>query len=101
MNLAMIRIALLGSRSAWGRLIGIAAGVAIGTAMFLLLLGAYKGLDRRDDRFAYLKTTHGEPLEGQGTLTDDNAFFAAVFDYFGTDEIDRFEIAVTPDTSVT
>jgi hypothetical protein len=101
MNLAMLRIALLGSRSAWGRLTGIAVGVAAGTAMFLLLLGAYNGLERRDDRGATFKTIQGEDLSAADPLTPTNALFAPIPDYYGDRRIDHFEIAVTTDTLIT
>jgi hypothetical protein len=101
MTPAMLRIALLGSRSAWGRLTGIAAGVAVGTAMFLLLLGAYNGLDRRDDRGAALRTVHVDDVSAAEPLTQNNALVAPITDYFGNREIDHFEIAVTPNTTIT
>jgi hypothetical protein len=100
MNLAMIRIALLGSRSAWGRLAGIAIGVAFGTAMFLILLGAYKGLDRREDRSSTIEDIQFAETSGLSTLTADNALFAIVLDYVDGEQIDHFAIAVTPDTNM-
>lgn len=102
MSLAMIRIALLGSRSAWGRLAGIAGGVAVGTAMFILLLGAYKGLERRDDRAGYLQTIDAIEV-GDGALdplTDDNALLGQTFDYYSDREINHVDIAVTASTNL-
>lgn len=102
MNLAMIRIALLGSRSAWGRLAGIATGVAVGTAMFILLLGAYKGLERRDDRASYLQTIDAIEVGGgaPAPLTDSNALLGQTFDYYSDREISHVDIAVTASTTL-
>ncbi|CAN5713777.1 hypothetical protein BH09CHL1_BH09CHL1_13320 [soil metagenome] len=100
MNLAMIRIALLGSRSAWGRLAGIAIGVAAGTAMFLILLGAYNGLERREDRGSTISDLRIGEASSVGSLNANNALFAPVSDYVNGERIDHFEIAVTADTTM-
>ena len=37
MNPGILRLSLLGSRGSWGRLAGIVAGIALGTAVFMLI----------------------------------------------------------------
>ncbi|MFF1255134.1 FtsX-like permease family protein [Pseudarthrobacter sp. NPDC058329] len=56
----MLKLAVVGSRSAYGRLAGIAGGVAVGVCLLLLLWGGANGLSARDDRGAWLRET-GSP----------------------------------------
>ncbi|WP_326962344.1 MULTISPECIES: FtsX-like permease family protein [unclassified Arthrobacter] len=56
----MLKLAVVGSRSAYGRLAGIAGGVAVGVCLLLLLWGGANGLSARDDRGAWLRET-GRP----------------------------------------
>lgn len=55
MNAGLFRLAVVGSRSAYGRLAGIAGGVAVGVCLLLLLWGGANGLQGRDDRGAWLR----------------------------------------------
>jgi cell division protein FtsX len=55
MNLQFVRLAIVGNKSALGRLSAIFAGIALGTAMILLLAGAYLGLSAREERSAWIK----------------------------------------------
>ncbi|MEV4953080.1 FtsX-like permease family protein [Paenarthrobacter nitroguajacolicus] len=55
MNAGLFRLAVIGSRSAYGRLAGIAGGVAVGVCLLLLLWGGANGLQGRDDRGAWLR----------------------------------------------
>ncbi|WP_105030736.1 ABC transporter permease [Arthrobacter ruber] len=57
MNSVLLKLTITGSRSAYGRLAGIAAGVAVGVCMLLLLWGGANGLNARDDRGAWLRET--------------------------------------------
>jgi ABC-type antimicrobial peptide transport system permease subunit len=98
MNFAMIRIALLGSRSAWGRLLGVAAGIATGVALFVTLLGAYQGLDRREDRSGWMNLGYG--IERTGDLEPDQALVAEVPDYVRDDQFRHITIAVGPNSTV-
>lgn len=54
MNLFFLRLALLGNRGSWARSAGIVAGIAVGVAALLLLLGAFTGLSSRADRAAWV-----------------------------------------------
>lgn len=60
MNAGLLKLAVVGSRSAYGRLAGIAGGVAVGVCLLLLLWGGANGLSARDDRGAWLRET-GRP----------------------------------------
>lgn len=57
MNPGLLKLAVVGSRSAYGRLAGIAGGVAVGVCLLLLLWGGANGLGARDDRGAWLRET--------------------------------------------
>ncbi|MFF2031426.1 FtsX-like permease family protein [Arthrobacter sp. NPDC058192] len=70
MNPGLLRLAVVGSRSAYGRLAGIAGGVAVGVCLLLLLWGGANGLAARDDRGAWLRET-GRPSVTAPQTTDD------------------------------
>lgn len=55
MNTVLLKLAVTGSRSALGRLAGIAGGVAVGVCLLMLLWGGANGLHARDDRGAWLR----------------------------------------------
>lgn len=59
MNPGLFKLAIVGSGSAYGRLAGIAGGVAAGVCLLLLLWGGANGLSARDDRGAWLRETGG------------------------------------------
>ncbi|CAN7202596.1 FtsX-like permease family protein [Arthrobacter sp. LjRoot14] len=68
----MLKLAVAGSRSAYGRLAGIAGGVAVGVCLLLLLWGGANGLGARDDRGAWLRET-GQASVAVPVTTDDPA----------------------------
>ena len=72
MNSGLLKLAVVGSRSAYGRLAGIAGGVAVGVCLLLLLWGGANGLSARDDRGAWLRET-GRPAMTAPLTTDDPA----------------------------
>ena len=57
MNASVVRLAVIGSRASWGRLLGITAGVAVGVTLALLLGGAYQGLSARDARSSWMSAS--------------------------------------------
>jgi hypothetical protein len=69
-NPGLLKLAVVGSRSAYGRLAGIAGGVAIGVCLLLLLWGGANGLSARDDRGAWLRET-GRPSVAAPLTMDD------------------------------
>ncbi len=70
MNSGLLKLAVVGSRSSYGRLAGIAGGVAVGVCLLLLLWGGANGLSARDDRGAWLRET-GRPSVAAPLTTDD------------------------------
>lgn len=70
MNPGLLKLAVIGSRSAYGRLAGIAGGVAVGVCLLLLLWGGANGLSARDDRGAWLRET-GRSSVATSLTTDD------------------------------
>ncbi|GIG53451.1 ABC transporter permease [Demequina activiva] len=107
MRPAAARLLLLNGAPAYGRLAGIVAGVAAGTAMMLVLLGAFLHLPEREDRVAWL-TPDGDyaqfdasdqmiPREPQS----DALLSATLVDVFDGRTFDGLALAVTPDTTVT
>lgn len=70
MNPGLLKLAVVGSRSAYGRLAGIAGGVAVGVCLLLLLWGGANGLSARDDRGAWLRET-GRPSVSVPAAADD------------------------------
>ncbi|MET1022158.1 MAG: FtsX-like permease family protein [Arthrobacter sp.] len=72
MNPGLLKLAVVGSRSGYGRLAGIAGGVAVGVCLLLLLWGGANGLSARDDRGAWLRET-GSPSLSSPADADDPA----------------------------
>ncbi|HEX9229436.1 MAG TPA: ABC transporter permease [Arthrobacter sp.] len=72
MSPGLLKLAVVGSRSAYGRLAGIAGGVAIGVCLLLLLWGGANGLSARDDRGAWLRET-GSPSVAASPTEDPTA----------------------------
>lgn len=92
-----------GERGGGRRLIGIAAGVAIGVALILLILAAYTGLGDRTERATW--AVGGEPIDLSSALGDGEVLVAVdgvsnAPDRFGDAEIVRVSIAATPSSTV-
>ncbi|WP_256214381.1 FtsX-like permease family protein [Arthrobacter sp. ov118] len=110
----MLKLAVVGSRSAYGRLAGIAGGVAAGVCLLLLLWGGANGLSARDDRGSWLRET-GRPsvaasptedptTSGPGTpvpLTTDTVLMEAnPVEVFRDQLINRRDVAAFSTTTV-
>ena len=104
MSWGLVRLSLVGSRGSWGRLGGIVGGIALGTAVFLLLAGAFTALQTRDDRSTWTHPVPGAPtVTDDGTpvaLTDDLVAAATVRDHHGDRDITRLDVAATPGSRV-
>ena len=114
MNPAVFKIALLGSRSSWGRMAGIGGGVAIGVCLVLLLWSAANGLAQRDARGAWLRemgqpsaTVSSEAAGRPGNqslkpipLTPERILLGFPEDVFRDQAISHREIAALPTTTV-
>ncbi|WP_166791788.1 FtsX-like permease family protein [Cryobacterium frigoriphilum] len=107
----MVRLAVIGSRASWGRLLGITAGVAVGVTLALLLGGAYQGLGARDERSSWMYAS-GEYMVGGDTgpgavtadmasLGDDRVALAHTTDRHEGDRIVRLDLAAPTTSSVT
>lgn len=93
MNPTVVRLALMGSRRSWGRLLGIVAGVAVGVALFLLLFGAAGALQERSLRSSWLNPSGGNAASGESTI-----LVSAVTDRHDGANIRRLDVAA-PDGS--
>lgn len=100
---------LLASRERGGvkRLFGIAAGVAVGVALLLLIAAAYQALGDRSVRATWpLQSERSVFEDGGETLDDDVVMVAqgglvgAPGDYYRGAAITRVSIAATPDSTV-
>ncbi|SDL65025.1 FtsX-like permease family protein [Arthrobacter sp. ok362] len=114
MNPAVLKMALLGSRSSWGRMAGIGGGVAIGVCLVLLLWSAANGLAQRDARGAWLRemgqTPVTVPLAADGLtangrpepipLAPDKILLGFPGDIFRDQLINHRDIAALPTTTV-
>ncbi|TFD63190.1 ABC transporter permease [Cryobacterium suzukii] len=111
MNPSIVRLAVVGSRASWGRLLGITAGVAVGVTLALLLWGAYQGLDARDERSSWMSAS-GEYVVGGDTsqravtgdmasLGNDRVLLAPTTDRHEGVRISRFDVAAPTTSGVT
>lgn len=104
MNLDLARLAIAGNKGSRGRLLAIAAGVAIGVAILLMLWGASSGLRARDDRTAWTLLWQTPTLvDANGVpepLSVDTIRAEQTYDYFHDLRIDRVDVAALPDTKV-
>jgi cell division protein FtsX len=99
-----IRLVLFGRAAAYGRLLGIVAGVAIGMAFLLILLGAYVHMPERDTRAAWLSTP--EPAPGAmapsdvAPTSDGVDLWRYGYDYRASTPIEVVWVASTPTSTV-
>ncbi|WP_104190942.1 FtsX-like permease family protein [Cryobacterium sp. Y82] len=111
MNPSIVRLAVIGSRASWGRLLGITAGVAVGVTLALLLGGAYQGLDARDERSSWMSASGGYVADGDtspravtgdmASLGTDRVLLARTTDRHEGARIGRFDVAALTTSSVT
>lgn len=103
MSISLTRLVAAGNRGSRGRLLGITAGVAVGVALFLLLWGAYSGLQAREVRSAWTQFGSAAPqhLNDQVTgLSRDEVLAAVRTDHFDGNVITRIDIAAPSDSTV-
>jgi len=107
MRPAAARMIVFGASGAMRRLMGIAAGIALGTGMLLLLLGAFMHMPERDARGGWT-SARGDfrEFDEQGELimpepTRDDVLVRVTADYARGNAFDRVSIATAPDTAVT
>lgn len=106
MSPSAARLIVFGAAGSLRRLIGIAAGVALGTGMVLILLGAYLHLPERDDRDGWTTSTGDyREFSESGDLVpippaDDAVLLRNTADYFQGRAFEKVVVATTPTTSV-
>lgn len=72
MSPALIRLLVANSAASRRRLLGVSAGIAIGVALLVLLLGSYRGLELREGRASAL-TVRSQGISVAGLLLEDPA----------------------------
>lgn len=84
------------------RLLGTAAGIAIGVALLLLIIGSFTGLQNRTERataFDIGLSDQVTPISEQ-PLSDDEVMIASNLDLFGEQFITHVHLAATPNSIV-
>ena len=102
-QMALTRLVTASNRSARRRLAGVAAGVMVGVALFLLLIGASQGFEDRSLRSTWKDLAIADAVEltpETASLSDDQAAAAFLLDRFHGNTIQGIRVATTPDTSV-
>ncbi|MEZ5085989.1 MAG: FtsX-like permease family protein [Tessaracoccus sp.] len=100
---ALTRLIVANNRSAWRRVIGIAAGVMVGVALLLLLLGASQGFEDRSLRSTWKNLMMPDKVHlsvDNADLSDDEAAAALLLDYYLDNAIQGIRVATTESTSI-
>lgn len=102
---SLARLVTAGGRGAWGRLAGMAGGVAVGVALLLLLWGAYDGLASRTERSTWTSLNYGVSTQlvsdpATAAPSDDTVLASTVSDYFDGRTITRVDIAASSTSNV-
>ena len=111
---SVLYLTWLSARFSAGRLIGITMGVALGTALILLLAGAAQGVNDRDHRAAWLQeqaqpsvevplAEDGSSIAGDPVpipLTSNSILVERTDDVFRDQVIQHRMVAATPDSTV-
>ena len=103
--LSLARWVTAGNRRARMRLAGIAAGVAVGVALLLLLWGAYHGIGARTERSTWTSLSSGtsaKPVDDPAATApgDDTVLASTVSDFFMGRTITRVDVAATATSTV-
>src|SRR5690554_1015482 len=97
---------VFGASGALRRLVGIAAGVALGSGMVLLLLGAFLHMPDRDDRAGWTSARGPyREFDDNGelvlpTTAPDQVLVRVSPDFVRAQAFERVTVAVTPDSTV-
>ncbi|MCB2413512.1 ABC transporter permease [Demequina sp. TTPB684] len=106
MSPSAARLIVFGAAGSMRRLVGIAAGVALGTGMLLILLGAYLHLPERDERDGWTTSTgpYRDFTETADLIpiapADDAVLLHNTPDYFRGEAFEKVVVATTPTTTV-
>jgi hypothetical protein len=91
MNPAFLRLAIVGNRHAMGRLMAAAFGIALGTSMIMLLMGAFSALSDREERSAWVRPV-GVVADADAVADGRTAVLAEVQDWFEGRSISRIDV---------
>lgn len=94
--MSALRLLIFGTRPAWGRLIGIVAGTAVGVVLALLLVAGANALETRDVRASWLHPSLSE-IE---TTTASAAVAAPSDDVYAGARIARLDVAIPAESMV-
>ncbi|MBF9134998.1 ABC transporter permease [Plantactinospora sp. S1510] len=102
---SLARLVTAGDRGARIRLAGMAAGVAVGVALLLLLWGAYDALASRAERSTWTTLSAGvSPQQvsdpAAAAPSDDTVLASSTPDYFMGRTITRIDVAASPGSTV-
>src|SRR5690554_2609074 len=104
MNGQATRLLLLNGKPAYRRLAAIVAGVALGTGMLLILLGAFLNMPERDNRAAWMTPVNAVWEQDSQVIpeqaTADELLLSARVDTFGDTHYQVVTVATAPDTQV-
>ncbi|MCL3778395.1 MULTISPECIES: FtsX-like permease family protein [unclassified Actinomyces] len=101
-SLALAHLIVAGDASARRRLVGVVAGVTLGTALLLMILAASQSVGVRAERSTWheLITTAPTYLEPGTELSPDQAAAVSASDHYGDRTISVLTIATAPGTTV-
>jgi hypothetical protein len=88
-----LRLSLNGGKEALVRVFVTAAAVALGVGLLLAALAGGNGLQAQTDRGAWLDTSAQASGSTSGTSTSDRLWWLASIDQFGSQAIDRVDVA--------
>ncbi len=88
-----LRLTFGSGREAALRVLVTAAAVAIGVGMLLAALAGFNGLHAQTDRGAWLDTSAQASQSTSGTATSDRLWWLSSVDQFGSEAIDRVDVA--------
>src|SRR6266568_6343934 len=96
-----LRLTLNGGKEAAARLAITTAAVALGVGMLLMALAGMNAINAQNARTAWLNTTSlpGLAAPGLNTSTADPLWWLVSTDHFGTQTIDRVDVAATGPSS--
>ena len=103
MRPVIVRLVLLNDAAAWRRFAGTAAGIGIGVALLLTLLGANSALNERHIRTGWMSPDPTTSVHSSGKpipMTDKNVLMSPHQEVFRGDVIQQIDIALTPDSQV-
>jgi len=102
MRAGVARLVLFSGDGVWRRFAATAAGVAVGVALLVTLLGAHAGLQARDARtwWMNLDVHAAGDASSPVKLTDDTALVSGHIEVFRGRPVWQLDVAVTPNSRV-